>query len=76
MCLTGRKDFCTVRDLPDGNPGTSALQNGCVSSCGMEIVNMDKPPKSGFGRIGYYESWNFGRPCLWMTADNANTDGT
>lgn len=67
------KDFCTVRDLPDGNPGTSALQNGCVSSCGMEIVNMDKPPKSGFGRIGYYESWNFGRPCLWMTADNANT---
>lgn len=65
-------DFCTVKESSSGNPGTSGLQNGCVSSCGMDIISSSKPPAS-FGRIGYYESWNFGGPCLHQFADNANT---
>ncbi|KAL8413204.1 hypothetical protein RB594_004724 [Gaeumannomyces avenae] len=67
-------DFCTEKNSTSGNPGTSGLQNGCVSSCGMEITNVDKP--SSFGRIGYYETWNFNRKCLWQHVENANTDGT
>lgn len=67
-------DFCTEKKSSSGNPGTSGLQNGCVSSCGMDIVNVDKP--SSFGRIGYFETWNFNRDCLWQHVENANTDGT
>jgi len=40
----------------------------------MEIVKGDAP--GSYGRIGYYESWNFNRPCLHLRASNANTDGT
>jgi hypothetical protein len=69
-------DFCTEKKSASGNPGTSGLQNGCVSSCGMEIVNKKDAPKDGFGRIGYYETWNFNRPCLNMHVENSNTDGT
>ncbi|KAK3360576.1 killer toxin alpha/beta [Lasiosphaeria hispida] len=68
-------DFCTEKKSASGNPGTSGLQNGCVSNCGMEIRNRDSRPSS-FGRIGYYESWNFQRKCLRQHAENANTDGS
>ncbi|KAL2256898.1 hypothetical protein VTK26DRAFT_958 [Humicola hyalothermophila] len=68
-------DFCTEKESSSGNPGTSGLRNGCVSSCGMEIVNKGEPA-SPFGRIGYYETWNFNRICLWQHVENANTDGT
>ncbi|KAH7024909.1 uncharacterized protein B0I36DRAFT_387329 [Microdochium trichocladiopsis] len=69
-------DFCTEKRAESGNPGTSPPKtNGCVSNCGMAIKTDGKKPGS-FGRIGYYESWNFNRPCMTMSAANANTDGT
>ncbi|KAL8301705.1 hypothetical protein RB593_000487 [Gaeumannomyces tritici] len=68
-------EFCTEEKSSSGNPGTSALQNRCVSSCGMEIKNNKNAP-NGYGRIGYYETWNYGRPCLHQRVRNANTDGT
>ncbi|KAL8340475.1 hypothetical protein RB601_006532 [Gaeumannomyces tritici] len=68
-------EFCTEEKSSSGNPGTSALQNRCVSSCGMEIKNNKNAP-NGYGRIGYYEAWNYGRPCLHQRVRNANTDGT
>ncbi|KAK3939523.1 hypothetical protein QBC46DRAFT_459640 [Diplogelasinospora grovesii] len=68
-------DFCTEKASASGNPGTSGLQNGCVSNCGMEIKNKDAAPAS-YGRVGYYETWNFNRPCLNMRVDSANTDGS
>ncbi len=69
-------EFCTEKPSASGNPGTSGLQNGCVSSCGMGIVNRDNGPRDGFGRIGYYETWNFHRDCLRMHVENSNTDGS
>jgi hypothetical protein len=72
--ITG--DFCTVFKSPTGNPGYSPPgKNACVSSCGQDIVNKDKPPAS-FQRVGYYETWNFNRPCLNLRVANANTDGS
>ncbi|KAK4186790.1 hypothetical protein QBC35DRAFT_464390 [Podospora australis] len=68
-------DFCTEKKSSSGNPGTSGLRNGCVSSCGMDIVNKG-PEVKPFGRIGYYETWNFNRECLWQHIENSNTDGT
>jgi len=41
----------------------------------MDIVNNSGGPAS-FDRVGYYEAWNFNRPCLNLRAQNANTDGT
>jgi hypothetical protein len=69
-------DFCLEERGPAGNPGTSPDgTNGCVSSCGTEIHNNNELPVT-FGRIGYYESWNFDRKCLWLRAKNADTDDT
>lgn len=69
-------DFCVEKEGPTGNPGTApAGFFGCVSSCGMEIVNDDQSPGQ-FGRVGYYESWNFNRECLNLRVANSNTDGT
>ncbi|KAL2134930.1 hypothetical protein VTI74DRAFT_10423 [Chaetomium olivicolor] len=45
----------------------------CVSNSGNEIKQNSGPP-ANFSRIGYYESWNIDRKCLWMKAENANTD--
>lgn len=41
----------------------------------MDIVNNKESP-GPFGRVGYYEAWNFNRPCLNLRAQNANTDGS
>jgi hypothetical protein len=41
----------------------------------MEIKGKTDP-MANFGRIAYYETWNFNRPCLWQHVENANTDGT
>lgn len=69
-------EFCIEERGPSGNPGTSPPKtDGCVSSCGTEITNNDDAPSS-FSRIGYYETFNFNRPCLHLRAQNANTDGT
>ncbi|KAL2831314.1 hypothetical protein BJY01DRAFT_240141 [Aspergillus pseudoustus] len=68
------EEFCIEKRGPAGNPGTSPPKtNGCVSSCGVDIHNTEASP-IGYGRIGYYESWNFNRNCLWLRAANANTD--
>ncbi|KAJ5364022.1 Peptidoglycan-binding Lysin subgroup [Penicillium cataractarum] len=69
-------DFCNPERGPDGNPGTSPPGTaGCISSCGTAVVKSDTPPAE-YGRVGYYESWNFDRDCLFQRAINANTDGT
>ncbi|KAK3317910.1 killer toxin alpha/beta [Apodospora peruviana] len=68
-------DFCTEKKSETGNPGTSALRDGCVTKCGMDIRNKDEAPGS-FGRVGYYETWNFNRDCLNMHVENSNTDGS
>lgn len=41
----------------------------------MGIKNNSGPP-AAFQRVGYYESWNLQRNCLWLKAKNANTDGS
>ncbi|KXJ84788.1 hypothetical protein Micbo1qcDRAFT_226918 [Microdochium bolleyi] len=67
------QDFCVENTADSGNPGTSKSQNGCVSSCGMDIVNNANAPAK-YGRVGYYESWNFRRPCLTMRASESNVN--
>ncbi|KAJ3486994.1 hypothetical protein NLG97_g6507 [Lecanicillium saksenae] len=68
-------DFCVDERGPTGNPGTSPKAHwGCISNCGRDIVSSDAP--QSYGRVGYYESWNFERKCLYLKAENANTDGS
>ncbi|KAL2813996.1 hypothetical protein BJX63DRAFT_431632 [Aspergillus granulosus] len=68
------EQFCLEERGPAGNPGTSPVgKDGCVSSCGTDIHNNNELPVM-FGRIGYYETWNFNRKCLWLRAKNADTD--
>lgn len=60
------KDFCVPSKSETGNPGTSKPgENGCVQNCGMEIVNNRQGPGK-FLKIGYFEAWNYERPCLNM----------
>ncbi|KAG9250035.1 uncharacterized protein F5Z01DRAFT_695689 [Emericellopsis atlantica] len=60
------KDFCIKSQSSTGNPGPSKPgENGCVDNCGMELVNNDKGP-SQYRNIGYFEGWNYNRPCLNM----------
>jgi len=68
---------CDVHAPPGGGPGTKlpGFESTCVSNCGNEIKQNSGPPAI-FSRIGYYESWNLGRKCLWLKAENANTDGS
>ncbi|KAF4508203.1 hypothetical protein G6O67_004613 [Ophiocordyceps sinensis] len=68
---------CDVNAPEGGGPGSKKKghQNTCVSNCGMEMKQNSGPPQS-FQRIGYYESWNLQRDCLWLKAKNANTDGS
>lgn len=68
---------CEIHAPEDGGPGSKleGYSSSCVSNCGNEIKQNSGPP-TAFNRIGYYESWNLGRDCLWLNASNANTDGT
>ncbi|RYP87128.1 hypothetical protein DL769_000587 [Monosporascus sp. CRB-8-3] len=67
-------DFCVEKRGESGNPGTSPKGTyGCISNCGSDIVSGGEV--KNFGRIGYYESWNFNRECLHLRASNANTNG-
>ena len=68
---------CDIHKPEGGGPGSKekGYQNTCVSSCSNEIKRVSEPPKA-FQRIGYYESYNFERKCLWLKSKNANTDGT
>lgn len=66
-------EFCTDQAGPTGNPGTApGGQNGCISNCGTKIKSDDARPGSPMS-IGYYESWNFDRPCLNMRVDSVDT---
>ncbi|KAK4452539.1 hypothetical protein QBC34DRAFT_435403 [Podospora aff. communis PSN243] len=65
-------DFCVSSDGP--SPGTSTLQNGCISNCGNEIKS--GPGPANYGRIGYYQSYNYNRACMHLDVKDANTDGT
>lgn len=59
-------EFCTVSRSATGNPGTSAPgQNGCISNCGMEMINNQSPPGS-FIKVAYFSAWNVDRGCLLM----------
>ncbi|KAI9375022.1 hypothetical protein BJX61DRAFT_550311 [Aspergillus egyptiacus] len=63
-------DFCIPSNSSTGNPGTSAPgENGCVDNCGMEMVNNDERPEL-YRKIGYFEGWNYNRPCLHMHVDD------
>ncbi|KAM0254537.1 hypothetical protein ACHAQJ_006697 [Trichoderma viride] len=70
------KDFCIKSESETGNPGTSKPgENGCISNCGMEVVNNDEPPAQ-YRKIGYFEGWNYNRSCLNMEVldiDNSYT---
>jgi hypothetical protein len=68
---------CGIHKPENGGPGTKlpGFQNTCVSNCGNEIKQNSGPP-SKYSRVGYYESYNFNRDCLYMKSENANTDGS
>lgn len=68
---------CNVNTPVGGGPGSTppGVQSTCVSNCGNDIKTNGGPPQA-FQRIGYYESWNLGRDCLWLEAKDANTDGS
>lgn len=70
-------EHCDRHDVPGGGPGSKAkgFQSTCVSNCGNEIKTNSGPP-TAFRRVGYYESYNLERKCLWLNAKDANTDGT
>ncbi|EYB33358.1 hypothetical protein FG05_10561 [Fusarium graminearum] len=63
------KEFCT--DTSTGAPGTAREgTNGCISNCGTKIVN------SGGGgtiKIGYFQGYGMGRPCLYQDASQIDT---
>ncbi|KAI8261295.1 hypothetical protein K4K58_001428 [Colletotrichum sp. SAR11_239] len=66
-------EFCTKTPADTGAPGTAKPgTNGCISNCGTNIVNNDKPP-AFFRTVGYFESWNHRRPCLKMDARQIDT---
>ena len=67
-------EYCTSENGPTGNPGTAPPgRNGCISNCGTNITNNDAGPAS-FMSVGYYESWNWDRPCLNMRVNSIPTD--
>ena len=67
--------FCTESVGPTGNPGTSQPGIfGCISNCGTDIVSSESPPAQ-FQRVGYYETFNWGRKCLHQRAAWSDTIG-
>ncbi|RHZ55467.1 hypothetical protein CDV55_101207 [Aspergillus turcosus] len=60
-------DFCTKSPADTGAPGTAKPgTNGCISNCGMDIVNNGKAPDQ-FMSIGYFEAFDQLRACLRMS---------
>ena len=63
-------EICTSQTGPTGNPGTAPPgTNGCISNCGVDITNNGANP-GHFNHVGYYESWNWDRPCLNLRASS------
>ncbi|RKK65966.1 hypothetical protein BFJ69_g15824 [Fusarium oxysporum] len=59
-------DFCGKSKSETGNPGTGQPgEGGCISNCERKLVNNDKGPAQ-YRKIGYFEGWNYNRPCLNM----------
>jgi len=67
--------FCTKSPVRD-TPGTAEEgTNGCISNCGLDIVNNGAAPGS-FARVGYFEAWNlYTRKCLRMDASDLESSG-
>lgn len=66
-------EFCTITESTTGAPGTAeADTNGCISNCGLDIVNNSTAPDEFFA-IGYFESFNVERSCLTMDASMIDT---
>lgn len=64
-----------LRKTITGNPGTTKVgEHGCQSNCGMEYVRGNRPDT--FAKIGYFEGWNQGRPCLHMDAQEIHPSYT
>ncbi|KAF2416034.1 glycoside hydrolase [Tothia fuscella] len=61
------EDFCLDKSAEP--PGSSTGLNGCVANCGLAIINNRKVPAQ-FRHIGYYEAWNFDRPCLHVDVED------
>ncbi|KAF2159058.1 glycoside hydrolase family 18 protein [Zasmidium cellare ATCC 36951] len=58
-------DFCTAAPADTGAPGTAQPgSNGCISNCGTDVITSAAP--TSFWRVGYYETFNYERPCLHM----------
>lgn len=67
-------DFCTESPADTGAPGTAKPgTNGCISNCGIDIVNNDKGPDQ-FRTIGYFEAFDQLRACLRMSASEVPGD--
>ncbi|KAL2843901.1 glycoside hydrolase superfamily [Aspergillus pseudoustus] len=67
-------EYCIYEEGPTGNPGTAPEgRKGCISNCGLDIIDNSEPPAE-FMRIGYYESFNFDRPCLNLRAKHINVN--
>ncbi|KAL4996287.1 hypothetical protein BDV10DRAFT_187234 [Aspergillus recurvatus] len=57
-------EYCKNSTGPTDNPGTAPKgQNGCISNCGTKVIS-NPYTANNFMKIGYYESWNYDRPCL------------
>lgn len=41
---------------------TETGENRCISNCGTDVVNKEKPDNKVL--VGYFEAWNWDRPCL------------
>lgn len=66
-------EFCTPSNSSTGAPGTAAPgQNGCISNCGTDIITAPEPPGQ-FLKIGYFEGYDWQRPCLAGSILSVNT---
>jgi len=59
-------DYCLKSKSSTGNPGTGQKgEAGCISNCERTLTNNNMGPQK-FRKIGYFEAWNYDRPCLNM----------
>lgn len=67
------KDYCI--DTNTGAPGTAKKgTNGCISNCGLDIVQSDAPSK--FIKLDYYEAFGMNRDCLFQDISQIDLDST
>ncbi|CAK7206937.1 hypothetical protein SEUCBS139899_009744 [Sporothrix eucalyptigena] len=57
-------EYCTDTHISSA-PGSAAPNTaGCISNCGIDIVQSAAPAQ--FRSVGYYEGYQFDRPCLFQ----------